>query len=173
MVKKIIKFPNSSLRSMCKEVDFTKADRQFLLDHIQDLKDTLDNTPNGIALASNQIESLGYCVFVVKPDAGLPDVFINPSWMPALEDTGRIEMSEGCLSIPELYTTAMRYPIVTVAYFDIDGNEHALHNVEGLAAQIIQHECEHLKGGSLTDHITHKQLIRLRAEAIRNRKAGR
>lgn len=169
MVRKIIRFPAPSLRRPCDPADGDRG----LKRHIEDLRETLASTPTGVALASNQIQELGYRIFVVKPGAGLPEVFINPSWMPALEGAARVEMNEGCLSIPELHTVTMRYPIVTVTYSDIDGNPQALHNVEGLAAQIIQHECEHLDGGSLTDHISREQFVKLRMQAIKNRKAGR
>lgn len=163
MVRKIIRFPNPSLKSECAWI----RDEKEIVEHIQDLKDTLAATSNGIALASNQILEKGFRVFVVKPGTKLPEVCINPRWSLA-HGSQLWRPEEGCLSIPELRTRSSRQSRIT---FSCDLKNHM--TLEGIESQIVQHECEHLDGKSLADHLSQRELTKLRMEVIRNRKAGR
>lgn len=52
---------------------------------------------------------------------------------------------EGCLSVPELWFDVMRYPRATVRGIDLGGSEIVISG-EGLLAQALQHECDHLDG---------------------------
>ena len=51
----------------------------------------------------------------------------------------------GCLSVPGLWHPALRYPFARVVGLDLDGNEIELSG-EGLMAQALQHETDHLDG---------------------------
>jgi peptide deformylase len=168
-IKKIIRFPSTSLRSVCRPVDLS-TDREALLEHVGDLKDTLAVTPNGLALASNQILPLGYRVFVVKQPSQLPEVIINPTYISSQDGVG-ID-AEGCLSIPELSLGVPRLRHIELIWNDINGVEHTS-AFSGLEARIVQHECEHLDGKLIFDYATKKTQIAVRAAAIKNRKAGK
>lgn len=170
MVKKIIRFPNESLRSECKIVDFSSVDKDALREHIRDLKDTLSATPNGLALASNQILPLGFRIFVVKQPSLLPEVIINPTHTPNREFT-KME-AEGCLSVPELNTLVERAIRVALTYFDVDGQKYTS-VISGLEARIVQHECDHLDGKLIYDYVDKRTQIKIRQLAIKNRKAGK
>lgn len=52
---------------------------------------------------------------------------------------------EGCLSVPNLWFEVLRYPRATVRGIDLEGNEIVISG-EGLLAQALQHECDHLDG---------------------------
>lgn len=52
---------------------------------------------------------------------------------------------EGCLSVPNLWFDVMRYPRATVHGIDLDGSDVVISG-EGLLAQALQHECDHLDG---------------------------
>lgn len=52
---------------------------------------------------------------------------------------------EGCLSVPDLWFEVLRYPRATVRGIDLDGREIVISG-EGLLAQALQHECDHLEG---------------------------
>ena len=54
-------------------------------------------------------------------------------------------VGEGCLSVPGLWHEAIRYPWAKVTGIDLDGNEVVLEG-EGLLAQALQHETDHLDG---------------------------
>lgn len=52
---------------------------------------------------------------------------------------------EGCLSVPGLWHDAQRYPWARVEGIDLDGEPVILEG-EGLLAQALQHETDHLDG---------------------------
>ena len=146
---------------------------ETVLKHVSDLKETLAATPNGLALASNQILAEGWSVFVVRPGNGLPEVVINPTWRRGPPEARAME--EGCLSIPELdlvHFNVMRYPQVWLAW-DEDEMKPSGTDLVGLPAQIVQHECDHLDGKLVYDYLPKQLQLSVRRVAINNRKAGR
>ena len=56
-----------------------------------------------------------------------------------------VPVGEGCLSVPGLWHDALRHPWARVTGVDLDGNEVVLEG-EGLMAQALQHETDHLDG---------------------------
>jgi peptide deformylase len=78
-------------------------------------------------------------------------VFINAE---IIDENGEEwTFNEGCLSIPKIREDVMRKPEVHIRYFD----EHfKLHEeiFEGLAARVVQHEYDHIKGKLFTDRIS-------------------
>lgn len=56
-----------------------------------------------------------------------------------------VPTGEGCLSVPELWFDVLRYPYAKVRGIDLDGQEVIIEG-EGLMAQALQHECDHLDG---------------------------
>ncbi len=56
-----------------------------------------------------------------------------------------VPTGEGCLSVPELWFEVMRHPRATVRGIDLAGEEVVISG-EGLLAQALQHECDHLDG---------------------------
>lgn len=56
-----------------------------------------------------------------------------------------VPTGEGCLSVPDLWFEVMRYPSATVRGVDLEGNDVLIAG-EGLLAQALQHECDHLDG---------------------------
>lgn len=123
---------------------------KLILDMFETLK-----ADNGIGLAANQV-GRRHSLFVVDVSeveeyAGVkPIVAINP----AIEDLwdGRIEMEEGCLSIPGLREDILRPERVALRYRDVNFEEQVL-EADGLLARVIQHEFDHLQGIFFTDHL--------------------
>ena len=65
---------------------------------------------------------------------------------PVLEVEGEPALvEEGCLSVPGFYFPRLRYPRARVTGVDVDGNPVELEG-EGLMAQALQHETDHLDG---------------------------
>jgi len=56
-----------------------------------------------------------------------------------------VPMGEGCLSVPDLWFEVLRHPRAVVRGIDLDGEEVVIEG-EGLVAQALQHECDHLDG---------------------------
>lgn len=105
---------------------------------------------NCCGLAANQVELKGERLlkpfFVVKDySTSLPtwNVYIFPNivkYVGAEEDK-----LEGCLTWPNKTIIAKRYYSITVQYYDLNGVFHTI-PLEGVTAQIFQHEYDHLMG---------------------------
>ncbi len=119
-----------------KSEEVTKID----LSVAQDLEDTLKaNRDRCVGMAANMI---GYRKNIIIVATGLADlIMINPVITQRSEP---YETEEGCLSLPGVRKTT-RYKRITVRYLDKKFAEHT-QDFSGYIAQIIQHECDHLKG---------------------------
>ena len=62
-------------------------------------------------------------------------------------------IDEGCLSVPGLWQKVMRHPIATAKGFLLDGSEVEIRG-EGLLAQALQHEVDHLDGYLYLDRLS-------------------
>ena len=175
MQQPIIQFPSPSLSRPCRPVEFPLADS--VRSHIADMRETLGHTPNGLALASNQILEDGLRIFVSNHQIRMPEVVINPSWerLPIEEESGPFYTashdSEGCLSIPGAGLMVRRYSLIRLRYQDEEGTQRET-VLRAFEARIVQHECDHLDGRTILDHAPKEVKYRLRSEIIRRRKAG-
>jgi peptide deformylase len=107
---------------------------------VQDLLDSVD-MPGRAGVAANQI-GVGLRAFSYNVN-GQIGYIINPQ---LVETSGDAELvDEGCLSVPGLWHKTMRFPYAKAVGIDLDGNELVLEG-EGLMAQMLQHECDHLDG---------------------------
>jgi peptide deformylase len=104
-----------------------------------------------------------------------PIVMINPE---ILESSGRISMSEGCLSVPDYTAEVNRSRKVTVSYLNLEGKRETL-EADELLAVCIQHEIDHLNGTLFIDHLSpikqdlvKKKLIAGKVPVSSSKKAG-
>ena len=171
METKFVKYPLPTLRKPCKDVEIPVW--EVVKHHIDQLTFALANTPNGVALASNQLIENGWRVFVVKQglDVDLPQVVINPSWEPT-EDSTVITKEEGCLSIPHFGALIPRYSKVRLTYYDERGDGNSYNVLSELGSRIVQHECDHLAGKVIIDHLDKKSQIKAYNDILRRRKRG-
>lgn len=114
---------------------------------------------DGVGLAAPQV---GLSIRLLVIDAGvLGDDFpecrgfkramINPEIVERSEE--EIALEEGCLSLPGIHEKVSRAKTIRVKYFDADFAEHE-ETVDGFAARVVQHECEHLTGHVFIDNIS-------------------
>lgn len=127
---------------------------------IEDLIDTV-KVPGRAGVAAPQIgvnqRAFSYNV------AGQIGYIINPV---LVEVSGEPELvDEGCLSVPGFYFERSRYPFARVTGVDLDGNPVELSG-EGVMAQALQHETDHLDGKLYIDGLE-KSLRREAMRAIR------
>lgn len=107
---------------------------------VQDLLDSVD-MPGRAGVAANQI-GVGLRAFSYNVNGEIGYI-INPQ---LVETSGDAELvDEGCLSVPGLWHKTKRFPHARAVGIDLDGNELVLEG-EGLMAQMLQHECDHLDG---------------------------
>lgn len=107
---------------------------------VRDLLDTTDMEGRA-GVAAPQI-GVGLAAFSYHIDDKLGYV-LNP----VLEETrGELrEIDEGCLSVPGLWAKAPRYEYARVSGIDLDGKPIEIEG-EGIMAQMLQHETDHLRG---------------------------
>jgi len=132
------------LRKKAKKV--TKIDRS-ILQLIDDMIDTM-KAVSGVGLAAPQIgESLK--IAVIQPPEQEVIVLINPE---VIKRGGERELTEACLSVPGYYGEIKRSMWVKVKAQDRKGKEFRLRG-EGLLAQALEHEIDHLNGKLYIDHL--------------------
>jgi len=105
----------------------------------------------GVGLAAPQV-GVGRRIVVLNPSGEKADekVLINPV---IVARRGAMEGEEGCLSVPGVSGTVRRNANVTVAAYDLDGNELEI-TASDFMARVLQHEIDHLEGMLLVDRMT-------------------
>jgi peptide deformylase len=142
-VREIRLFGDPVLKSPTEKiVDFSSASVL-----IQDLLDTTA-LPGRAGVAATQI-GVGLAAFSYNVD-GKIGYLINPE-ITKLEGEV-VLMEEGCLSVPGLWHKTPRYERATAEGYQLDGTKIEISG-EGLLAQAIQHECDHLEGKLYLDRL--------------------
>ncbi|MFM1958307.1 MAG: hypothetical protein RI929_670 [Actinomycetota bacterium] len=135
-VREIRLFGDPVLKSPTAEV----SDFESVSGLVQDLLDTTA-LPGRAGVAATQI-GVGLAVFSYNVN-GKIGYLINPE---IVSVEGEVTlMEEGCLSVPGLWHKTPRYPRATARGYQLDGSLIEVSG-EGLMAQALQHECDHLKG---------------------------
>ncbi len=131
-------FGDPVLRSVSDPIVVEPGDEK-LAGLVEDLVDTVSE-PGRAGVAAPQI-GVGLRAFSYNVDDVVGYV-LNP----VLEVEGEPELiDEGCLSVPGFYFPRLRYPHAKVTGIDLAGNPVVLEG-DGLMAQALQHECDHLDG---------------------------
>ncbi len=153
-------YPDPILREKClpiEEID----DRVRIL--AADLAGAMHLAP-GVGLAAPQVGELRRLVVVdlsVGQDSAQLHVLVNPV-IEVLEGE-KIELEEGCLSLPGVFEKVSRYQQARVRALNIKGKEIFL-DAQGKLARVLQHEIEHLDGKLILDHLN-----RIKREFIKHR----
>ncbi|MEY4558041.1 MAG: hypothetical protein RL024_199 [Actinomycetota bacterium] len=135
-VREIRLFGDPILKSPTSEI----TDFDAVKGLIQDLLDTTA-LPGRAGVAATQI-GVGLAAFSYNVD-GKIGYLINPEIVKVEGEPVLLE--EGCLSVPGLWHKTPRYPKATARGYQLDGSQIEISG-EGLLAQALQHECDHLKG---------------------------
>jgi peptide deformylase len=141
-VREILVNGHPTLRRVAKRVDPKEIREPLFQQLIDDMFETMYAAP-GVGLAAPQINvSKRLFVMDVHDDEHEPAVVINPKF----EKHGdEIELKEGCLSVPGLVGDIVRYESVAVTGLDRNGQKIRIEG-DGLLAQCLQHEIDHLDG---------------------------
>jgi len=143
----ILHHPDPRLRIKARPVVDFGPSLQKLVD---DMFETMYDAP-GVGLAATQVGvDLRLAVMDAGEETREPVVMINPE---ILQADDRQEMDEGCLSVPEASEKVQRYNHLRVRALDRHGKSYEL-DVEGLRAQAIQHEIDHLDGKLYIDYLS-------------------
>lgn len=117
----------------------------------RDLLETAWNEP-GLGLAAPQVGvnlALAVIDLSVGGDAEAQLVLANPV---VVGSSGRVALEEGCLSFPGLFVTLRRPRRLEVRAQDAAGRWRVIAG-EGLLAQALAHELDHLSGVLLVDRL--------------------
>lgn len=107
---------------------------------------------NGIGLAAPQIGlSLRLCIIDLEHLGLPPFAMVNPKIVK--KSFKKIEMEEGCLSIPGVYGMVKRPVKIKVRALNLHGEKHTF-EADGMLARVIQHEVDHLDGILFTSKMT-------------------
>jgi len=141
-VREILADGHPTLRKVAKKVDPKEIGDPLFQQLIDDMFETMYAAP-GVGLAAPQINvSKRIFVMDVHDDEHPPAVVINPK-IEKLEEEE--ELREGCLSVPGKVGDIVRYKYAAVSGLDRHGQKIRVEG-EGLLAQCLQHEIDHLDG---------------------------
>lgn len=143
MIREIRLYGDPVLRTNCEPIKDFDGARAL----VEDLLDTT-KLPGRAGVAAPQIGvPLRAFSFNVKGQVGylINPVLTNLEGEPAL-------VEEGCLSVPGLWHLTPRYPRATAIGYNLAGEQVTVSG-EGLLAQALQHECDHLDGKVYLDRL--------------------
>ncbi|MBI4132687.1 MAG: peptide deformylase [Candidatus Sungbacteria bacterium] len=169
--------PNKVLRAPAQEIAREEISSAKIQRLISDMKETLTAAPDGVGLAASQV-GVSLQLFLVSEEAQVIDIekpdaepqmgaegahkkrvwkyftFINPVLIK--QSRKRLEMAEGCLSLPGKFGAVLRSEKVSIAWLDENGEKHS-RGFTKFFARVIQHEMDHLSGILISDRA--KKLI--------------
>lgn len=144
--------PDSVLKQKAKKVPAIDGSIKKL---IRDMLETMHAEPGRVGLAASQV-GVPLRIIVI----GMPEkedlVLINPE---IVRRRGERIIDEGCLSVPGYFGQIKRAESITVKGRDRDGKEARL-KAEGLLAQALEHEIDHLNGTLYIDHPEVRETLR-------------
>jgi peptide deformylase len=143
--------PDPVLRQKAKRV---KAIDKSVRKLINDMQETL-RTANGVGLAANQVGQTLRLIVLNIPGNECKAV-INPE---VTRRIGSRVVNEGCLSIPGYVGEIKRSELVRVKGQDARGKEIRL-KADGLFAEVLEHEIDHLNGILYIDHLERQDKFR-------------
>lgn len=135
------------LAERMEEFDLSQVMNPEIQKFIKQLKLTM-TTYGGLGLSANQC-GIRFRMFVMGSDE-FQMVCINPNIVETFGEPER--MREGCLSYPGLYLNVPRYKKIVVEHFDHLG-EYNTTTLEGISAQVYQHELDHMNGVVYTNKV--------------------
>ena len=133
------------LRKKAKEVEKVDDKIREILD---DMVETMHQF-NGVGLAGPQIGLLKRLIVIDLYDDEGPIKLVNPKM---IKQDGEQEVEEGCLSFPNQFAKIIRPAKVTIEALNENGEKIKI-KAEGLLAQAISHELDHLDGILFIDKI--------------------
>lgn len=149
----IVTYGNSVLKTKAKPVPKVDGAVRALS---KDMIETL-HAASGLGLAAPQVNK-SLSLFVVNGPSVFEEegetrddlVIINPV---IKKQQGSVKLEEGCLSVPGIKLVIERAESLVLEYIDINGKARKA-EANGLFAQVIQHETDHLNGILFVDRIS-------------------
>ena len=143
----LLLYPNETLAYTSDEVEVEWARSQEFGALLDSMVETMVWF-RGVGLSAIQV-GVPERVFVMRTKKEVLKI-VNPV-IESFQDSEPVEVEEGCLSVPGVYERVLRYPEVELSCLDVVSGERKHYLMEGVEAQCVQHEMEHLDGKMYTD----------------------
>ncbi|MBN1366642.1 MAG: peptide deformylase [Dehalococcoidales bacterium] len=137
-VLQILTVPDPVLRQKAKQVKVIGPSVKKL---IKNMCETLHDAP-GVGLAAPQVGSSLRVIVISVPEEEEDIVLVNPE---IVKTKGERICQEGCLSVPGYIGEVIRAEKVTAKGKNAGGKEIRI-RAEGLLAEALEHEIDHLNG---------------------------
>ncbi len=161
----ILHFPDPRLRERARPVETFDDELQRL---IEDMFETMYDAP-GVGLAATQVGiDKRLSVIDVSEEKNDRLVIINPE---IIEMGDLVQVQEGCLSVPGHYDKVRRADTCRVRALDRTGEPFEIEG-EGLLAQCLQHEIDHLHGRLYIDQLSALKRSRIRKKLLKEQRQG-
>lgn len=147
----IITLPDPVLKQKAKRVKTIDGSIQKL---IANMLETVRADPGRAALAAPQVGTSLRVIVIDIPEAE-NIVLINPE---IVKRNGERLVTEGCLSVPGYFGEIKRAKSVTAKGRDASGKEIRI-KADGLLAQALEHEIDHLNGMLFVDHLESQEKL--------------
>ncbi len=156
-ILKVARMGHPVLREVASEVPTEEIATPAFQDFVASMVETMRDY-DGVGLAAPQVHvSKRVVVIEVSDSPRYPEegpvplsVIINPRIRNLSER--RVEVVEGCLSIPDLRGAVPRIAEIEIEALDGQGNPMR-ERFEGFPAAVVQHECDHLDGVLYLDRV--------------------
>ena len=146
----IIELGHPTLRMNALDVTREELETETFQTFIDDMIETM-KASGGVGLAAPQV-NVSKRMFVMKSGWSVPlTVVINPK-VKYLEQHGKKNSTEGCLSIPGKRVKVKRFKRIHMDYWNRHG-EDISKEMKGFGAIIAQHEFDHLNGVLIVDFL--------------------
>ena len=153
-VKEILEIPHPILRQRARRV--RRIDKR-ILQLAYDMVDTMREA-GGVGLAANQVGDLRRLIVLQLPEEEEARIYFNPE---IIRREGTREVEEGCLSYPGYRAIIERSAWIRFGALDHTEKEVKV-KAEGILAQAMEHEVDHLNGILYLDHLSdHTKLYRV------------
>jgi peptide deformylase len=171
MILPIVAYGDTVLR---KVGDNISADYEGLKDLVANMWETMYSA-QGVGLAAPQVGK-AINLFIVDTsgleDDDYPDLireFINAEIVEEWGEEWAFE--EGCLSIPHIREDVYRWSDIAIKYQDENFEWHE-EEFDGIAARVIQHEYDHVKGKLFVDYLSPLKKRLLKNKLVNISKGG-
>jgi len=148
MILPIVTFPNKVLREPAKLVTFPLTKEVKKLS--KDMVETVHNA-DGIGLAAPQVGKSLKVIVINLEKNGIPPLVLYNARVKA-KRFKKIEIEEGCLSLPGVYGNVRRPKQVTIEAQNAEGEKIFITD-DGWISRVAQHEIDHINGVLIIDLI--------------------
>ena len=162
-MRKLRLYGDAGLRKKSTPVEkLTAAIRKFAEDMIAAMQNHV-----GVGLAAPQVgRNLRMAVLYHPEFHPAPIALINPVILACADELTAVE--EGCLSLPNLNVSVARPLAVRLRYMDLKGDTVDREFFD-LLSRIVQHECDHLDGKMIVDHLDLPARLQFEAQLKKKR----